>query len=303
MEALYLRQSRPDMAFMSDQGRMPIKVPKLQQTRTVKNFPTIKKTSIRLQQSSSHPHQYSLEFKFDAVKPCQVSVYMVALERTYAVTDSSSLALMSSYKRILLTKQLSAGSGQQFGLKKIENSSTTTTRIKEKHENILPQLEFSHCKLDKLMNKPNTAQFPLKIVLETLSDKCSQSQTTFCTFVKGCNEAWNVKVLKQNVLLGGLTYQLQEIYGIYETAVAAPNIECQAETSAGKRDKNIAEGAECIICYCGQRNTAVLPCRHMCLCSECADVLRKGSTICPICRTSVESLLIIRIRDEDRGDN
>ena len=50
------------------------------------------------------------------------------------------------------------------------------------------------------------------------------------------------------------------------------------------------------------RDTTVLPCRHMCMCSECAKVLRLQSNKCPICRTSIESLLQIKIsKQNDAG--
>ena len=47
------------------------------------------------------------------------------------------------------------------------------------------------------------------------------------------------------------------------------------------------------------RDTTVLPCRHMSMCSECAKVLRMQSNKCPICRTSIESLLQIKISRQD----
>jgi len=43
------------------------------------------------------------------------------------------------------------------------------------------------------------------------------------------------------------------------------------------------------------RDTAVLPCRHMCLCNSCAEVLRHQSNKCPICRSTVRSMVEIKI--------
>eukprot|EP01092_Planopodium_desertum_P010716 TRINITY_DN48132_c0_g1_i4.p1 TRINITY_DN48132_c0_g1~~TRINITY_DN48132_c0_g1_i4.p1 ORF type:complete len:216 (-),score=13.85 TRINITY_DN48132_c0_g1_i4:81-728(-) len=37
--------------------------------------------------------------------------------------------------------------------------------------------------------------------------------------------------------------------------------------------------------------TSVLPCRHLCLCAECAEVLRYKANKCPICRAPVRALL------------
>jgi len=50
------------------------------------------------------------------------------------------------------------------------------------------------------------------------------------------------------------------------------------------------------------RDTTVLPCRHMSMCSECAKVLRMQSNKCPICRTSIESLLQIKISRQEKTE-
>ena len=58
----------------------------------------------------------------------------------------------------------------------------------------------------------------------------------------------------------------------------------------------------CVICMTDPRDTTVLPCRHMSMCSECAKVLRMQSNKCPICRTSIESLLQIKISRQERTE-
>ncbi len=61
----------------------------------------------------------------------------------------------------------------------------------------------------------------------------------------------------------------------------------------------LAEDVEerlCVICLVNDRDTTVLPCRHMCMCHECAQELRKQTSKCPICRNQVESLLHIRMQ-------
>ena len=58
----------------------------------------------------------------------------------------------------------------------------------------------------------------------------------------------------------------------------------------------------CVICMTDPRDTTILPCRHMCMCSECAKVLRMQSNKCPICRTSIESLLQIKISRQERTE-
>ena len=87
-------------------------------------------------------------------------------------------------------------------------------------------------------------------------------------------------MLKQKIQVGNTVYELQEIYGI-------------------DQQQDDIDGKECVICMSEEKDTTVLPCRHMCLCSECAKQLRYQTNKCPICRTPVESLLQIKVSDSD----
>jgi len=42
----------------------------------------------------------------------------------------------------------------------------------------------------------------------------------------------------------------------------------------------------CVVCEEGQRRCLILPCRHLCLCTECANL--KALTHCPLCRGKIE---------------
>lgn len=57
-----------------------------------------------------------------------------------------------------------------------------------------------------------------------------------------------------------------------------------------------AEERLCVICLVNERDTTVLPCRHMCMCHDCAQELRRQTSKCPICRNHVESLLHIKMQ-------
>lgn len=117
-------------------------------------------------------------------------------------------------------------------------------------------------------------------------------------------------VVRQKIWVDGLQYELQEIYGM-ESGTAAPDGGSRSsDASAGGAGTSEAhsaesvegvdldEGKECVICLSEPRNTTVMPCRHMCLCSDCAGILRyqQGSK-CPICRSPVVGLLCIKVED------
>ncbi|KAF1328419.1 Ring zinc finger-like protein, partial [Globisporangium splendens] len=308
LQALYLSRGRPDMGFMSNQAMVPKEVPEMQQTRTVKNHVNLKKSTLKLVPTAEHPEKYSLEFQFDATKPCRVLVYLLGLETIDDETGCSTYALQRKDTSVA-TQEFPEGLAQKFSLE------DAVSKSGEDHKQAQKELfDFSAFQASELVYKEGSLRFPLIVVLEVLgSDANPQSQSTFCTFLKNASDAWTVKMLKQKVQVEGLTYELQEIYGIDGSLAAAPkmdnsgNVDGEAsgdqKTGGGLDEIDIPDGAECIICMCEPRNTTVLPCRHMCLCSECAEALRKNSSTCPICRTRVEALLQIRVEPKESHDS
>uniref|UniRef100_A0A7N0SVC0 RING-type E3 ubiquitin transferase n=1 Tax=Kalanchoe fedtschenkoi TaxID=63787 RepID=A0A7N0SVC0_KALFE len=106
------------------------------------------------------------------------------------------------------------------------------------------------------------------------------SQITQAVFEKD-KGTYQLKVVKQILWVNGMRYELQEIFGI-------------GNSVDGDFDGN-DPGKECVICLSEPRDTTVLPCRHMCMCSGCAKVLRFQTNRCPICRQPVERLLEIKV--------
>merc|ERR1719203_225104 len=90
-------------------------------------------------------------------------------------------------------------------------------------------------------------------------------------------EELTCQMLKQKVCVKGHEYTLQEVYGL-------------ADMGQDSHDES-AVGEPCVICLTDPRNTAVLPCRHLCVCEECAQQLQIGAAVrndhCPICRGKI----------------
>jgi hypothetical protein len=86
-------------------------------------------------------------------------------------------------------------------------------------------------------------------------------------------------------------YELREIYGIDggNTGTAATDSSLHdnrpVDAGAAAAEQILASGSECVVCLTERRDTTVLPCRHMCMCFECANHLRMSTNKCPICRT------------------
>lgn len=77
----------------------------------------------------------------------------------------------------------------------------------------------------------------------------------------------------------------------------------------GKSDKPVADETQrvtdtvevsdddddscCVVCLTNPRDTTIMPCRHMCVCSECATALKQQSGKCPMCRKEIEQLMTL----------
>jgi len=118
----------------------------------------------------------------------------------------------------------------------------------------------------------------IPMVIQVKTKDGSQSQLTYCTFEKNTQNNYVIKVIKQRVKIGKLNFCLQEVYGIEQKAPGE-----EAET-------------ECSICWDEPRDTLILPCRHLAVCSECAEKIRYQQAACPICRKPFKALLKIEIR-------
>ncbi|EQC39353.1 hypothetical protein SDRG_03557 [Saprolegnia diclina VS20] len=280
MQALYMSRGRADMGFLQSQmGAAFQAAPEMQETTTVRNDVNLKKQSVAL--TTLATGECVLEFLFDSAKPCSILLYFNALE---TIDDDGNSSFLKKKPELNPNPDplpvYPAALGQSFATPPFDLAAW-------------PILETTH--------QANTTTFPLIVEIQVHVDGPSppQKQSTFLSFPKvtrGDDTTFKAHILKQKVQVQGQTYELQEIYGMDGSIAAAPKspTDGDAEAKAAATD-DVLEGAECIICLCEPRNTTILPCRHMCICLECSEALKKPGSTCPICRTKVESLLQIRV--------
>jgi hypothetical protein len=89
-----------------------------------------------------------------------------------------------------------------------------------------------------------------------------------------------VRVVEEKVQIPQGVFVVKSLFGGTET-----EDEAAAATAPTEYDD------ECVVCLSAPRDTALLPCRHLCVCSSCAQQLRRQTNKCPVCRSVVSMLL------------
>ncbi|KAK9788571.1 hypothetical protein WJX73_002760 [Symbiochloris irregularis] len=259
----------------------------LAQTSTIRNAVNLKKATLQLAPVDGEPHKLAVLFSFDASAPCLVTVFFMAHE------DASNHSKVTTSKQPptpgILYEQ---GLGLQFP--KADGAAAIIDTSLYDSASLTPGLS-------------SQGPFPLVVRLETITAKgladghtlqelvpgdeqkfWVQSQTTLAEIFVDAEGAFVPRVLKQKIWVDNISYELQEIYGM--EAASGHKAQHTAQETAEEAEERL-----CVICLVNDRDTTVLPCRHMCMCHECAQELRKQTSKCPICRNHVESLLHIKM--------
>ncbi|XP_024286849.1 E3 ubiquitin ligase Rnf157 isoform X2 [Oncorhynchus tshawytscha] len=209
---------------------------------------------------------YNIEFTFDADTQVAITIYYQAIEEfhngvpIYLPQDSSLQSEMVHFKR---------GVCQQFCL--------------PSHS-----VNLSEWADEELLFDMDKDVFPMVIqaTVDEGGDHMGHSHVLLATFEKHMDGSYCVKPLKQKQVVDGVSYLLQEIYGIEN--------KYNSQESKVVDDEISDNSAECVVCLSDVRDTLILPCRHLCLCNACADTLRYQANCCPICRLPFRALLQIR---------
>ncbi|ORM39399.1 putative E3 ubiquitin-protein ligase MGRN1 [Babesia sp. Xinjiang] len=92
---------------------------------------------------------------------------------------------------------------------------------------------------------------------------------------------WSFVVTKQRVRQGKIGYELQEVYGLNASALSRPG---------DSTDDSDNQQCRCVVCLTNMKDTIIMPCRHMCLCHECASAMAHNHQFCPICRRQISHI-------------
>ncbi|KAL9379039.1 hypothetical protein Peur_027521 [Populus x canadensis] len=245
--------------------------------KTIKNVVNVNKASIKVVADENNLDCHLVSFTFDAVVDGSITIF-------YFGKEGHNCTFMPVYPEIYMPRKIPfekgvgkkfsqpSGTGIDLGFFELDQLSKPSPE-----EDIFPLVIFAEASSPSLST--STSQEPDK-PLPTMS---THTQITEAVLEKKNEGHFQVKVVKQILWIDGIRYELREIYGIANS------------DSAGF--DGIDSGTECVICMSEPKDTAILPCRHMCLCSGCAKELMSRSDTCPICRQPIQELMEIKVNN------
>lgn len=268
----------PQMYRPQQSGMPPPRPPEHQKANTIRNDVNLKKATLRLEQDEENPGSYLVAFSFDATVDGSICIFFLAKEG-----DNCCLTPVKPDAFMPVRSEFEKGLGQKF--RQSPGTGCKLSKFDEKdlmkggEDNVFPLV----IRMETLPKSPPADEPPRdSLPLGAPLPKWVHSQITQAIIEKKEDDAYQVRVVKQIIWIAGERYELQEIYGI-------------ENSGGGGNFDGTDSGKECVVCMSEPRDTTVLPCRHMCMCSECAKVLRFQTNRCPICRTPVERLLEIKV--------
>jgi len=125
--------------------------------------------------------------------------------------------------------------------------------------------------------------FPLVISMNALDAGGNNKVTQLLTLAslhKISENSWEVKTLQQKIHCRGEIFVLHDIFG---------------------NEQSPTTSDECVICLSVQRDTLIIPCRHLCVCHQCAQELRRQTNKCPICRGSARAMVRLPFSSETKA--
>lgn len=120
--------------------------------------------------------------------------------------------------------------------------------------------------------------------------------TTYCKLIRSAAGRVDVQVVRESVRVmpSGLTYDVKHIYGRGEADEGRAAAAAAALPASASFNAENGRSADCVVCLCEPRDTAIFPCRHLCVCAACAQILRRQNPArCPVCRFAIEETLQI----------
>eukprot|EP00871_Galdieria_phlegrea_P005641 jgi/Galph1/6078/GphlegSOOS_G4709.1 len=252
------------------------------------NVLNLKKHSLKLAQNEFC--NLFLEFRYDALVKGTLTIYMFAMDRTN-YEKFESIVLDSVKHGSMKRHPFQPGIDQLHKEELVTSSGLDMYSEKElfyQGGNFYPLVIVLQADLRSEEHNLLDDSFgndEAKHVSDSSDWSAVTSQITYATFTKNNEQEENtygISVLKQYAQIGHSLYELEDIYGYDASSI----------------DEDVENTNLCIACMLNESDALLLPCRHLCMCAECADRLRFRSNKCPVCRQVVDWILQVQNLDK-----
>ncbi|KAK6915552.1 hypothetical protein RJ641_020669 [Dillenia turbinata] len=269
---------RPVAPFSQPPLQQPVPYVDHQSAKKIKNDVNVHKETIKVEVDENHGDCHLVTFTFDALVDGSITIFYFAKEWT-SCTFSPAYPEIFKPVKIPFNKGLGqkfrqpSGTGIDFGFFEFDDLSKPSPG-----EVIFPLVISAEASLTAETSSSSPAFKEQLDQPQLITSPRAQITQAVLEHEEG---KFQVRVVKQILCIDGVRYELREIYGI-------------SNMDEEKFDDGDT-GKECVICMTEAKDTAVLPCRHMCMCSECAKALRLQSNKCPMCRQPIQELIEIKV--------
>eukprot|EP00933_Yihiella_yeosuensis_P046527 TRINITY_DN42064_c0_g1_i1.p1 TRINITY_DN42064_c0_g1~~TRINITY_DN42064_c0_g1_i1.p1 ORF type:complete len:376 (-),score=61.52 TRINITY_DN42064_c0_g1_i1:97-1224(-) len=299
-------------------GRSAVRPPDLRQASLVKSPVSVRKCSVRGKavipvkssmttssgstDMSSLPRALSLSFNFDAMQPGNLSIFVLAKEVEHDDTEPGGPVKRSIELLARSTKadeqELSLGPAVPLHQEKFAAGLGQVYESPPLDINLFPE-ELLRFDFDSPRDIPVAVRLATDVMSGETEDNVHLTYVSLqkATSVEDDSFAFNLEVVAQKLQHGGQCFVLNEVFGAGPRPTSPTKGD--AEGPSGLANADTDGNPECVICLSEPRDTAVLPCRHMCFCNYCAGIVRLQCDRCPVCRQKVQSLLQFT-RQEDK---
>ena len=154
-----------------------------------------------------------------------------------------------------------------FSLKKPKDSLLCDQdNMSDKHKNVRAQpMELMKRKDLEIVFKDN--EKPIQYIDRSIN---------YAKLILGADNLYSAEVVAQKTQVKNRAFESQDIYGL------------DRQIDPYSKEENL-----CVICMTMPKEMALVPCRHLCLCSGCSKQLLKRSNKCPVCRAYVSDTIVI----------
>lgn len=273
-------------------GHLTARPPDMRQASLVKNPVSVRRDSVRVRCDAAG-RGVCLDMVFDAKLPCTITVQLLVseLEESSDQCGERRMSLLAQSLEGAEDNQVASAPVWAGQLGAVLDRRRCEAGLGQSYES--PPMDLSLLPAEMLaFDRSRPADVPLAVCLEPDSEDVGGQACVHYSYislqkaVSGSDQEvdgdsaaaqWLTQVFAQKLQYGGNCFVLHEVFGVASKRAADNDAE--------------SGNSECVICLTEPRDTAVLPCRHMCFCKHCAGIVRLQCDRCPVCRQKVKSLL------------